>query len=317
VELDQLGDIRIIDRTRVRALLPSLPEQIKIAGDIYRDLAKGNIEMPPKIGIHPRENSFIHAMPAFLQYQDVATVKLVSGYPANPSKGIPYIHGVIVVFQAETGKPVALLDGAEITAARTAAASGACVEALAPVGWSRVAVLGCGEQASYHARVLHALNSDVEILAYDPVRSRAETLHPNAQACSTPREAVEAADVVITAGPIVSDATPVLTVDWLKPECLVLPIDFDFYVTSELVADSKSFAVDDVAQYDYYRSLGFFQNWAEGKVSTGELLGSERASGVTTVANLGVGALDAGFAAAVLAADDSTSDRWHDLDQRA
>lgn len=307
MDRDQLDEIRIIDRTRVRALLPSLREQIKIAGDIYRDLATGSIEMPPKIGIHPRENSFIHAMPAFLRHQDFAAVKLVSGYPANKSKGIPYIQGLIVVFHAETGKPVALLDGAEITAARTAAASGACVEALAPAGWSRVAVLGCGEQASYHAKVLHALNSNVEILAYDPVRSRAEALHPNARVCSTPREAVEAADVVITAGPIVSDATPVLTIDWLKPECLVLPIDFDFYVTSELVGDSKSFAVDDVAQYDYYRALGFFQNWAEGMVSTGELLGSGRVPGITTVANLGVGALDAGFAAAVLAADDSLS----------
>ena len=66
------------------------------------------------------------------------------------------------------------MDGAEITAARTAAASGVCVRRFAPEGWRRAAILGCGEQGRFHARLLHALNPDVEIRAWDPHPERVE-----------------------------------------------------------------------------------------------------------------------------------------------
>ena len=58
-------------------------------------------------------------MPAYLRDEDVVTLKWVAGYPANKARGLPYITGLIVVNDAETGLPVAIMDGAEITAART------------------------------------------------------------------------------------------------------------------------------------------------------------------------------------------------------
>ena len=83
-----------------------------------------------------------------LRDDDVAALKWVAGYPENKARGLPYISGLIVVNDAETGLPAAIMDAAEITAARTAAASGVCIRKWAPERWSEVAILGCGEQGA-------------------------------------------------------------------------------------------------------------------------------------------------------------------------
>lgn len=283
-------------------MLPPLLEQVELAGRVYRAMARREVEMPPKIGVHPRPDAFLHAMPAYLRELDVVAMKWVSGYPDNPARGLPAISGVIVVNDAETGMPVAVLDAAEITAARTAAASGACVQAFAPVGWSAVAVLGCGEQGRYHCEVLRALNPECEIRAYDPVTERARDVCPSAIVADDPRAAVAGAHVVVTAGPILRDPPSPLDEPWLEDDVLLLPIDFDFYVSADAVAACDLFLTDDVAQYAAYREHGYFHLWPDPHTSVGE--GLEQGLGARRVvcANLGVGALDAAFAHAVLAA---------------
>ncbi len=131
-------------RDEVASLLPPIPEQLDLVEETYRSLAAGRIELPPKPGVHPRKDSFIHAMPAYLAREDVVALKWIAGYPGNKARGLPYISGLIVLNDAETGLPVAVMDGAEITAARTAAASGVCVRRWAPEGWRVAAIVGCG-----------------------------------------------------------------------------------------------------------------------------------------------------------------------------
>jgi alanine dehydrogenase len=293
-----LSGLLYLTRVEVAGLLPDVLGQIDLVERTYRAMAAGRVELPPKPGIHPRPDAFIHAMPAYLADDDVAALKWVSGYPDNPARGLPYISGLVVVNDADTGVPQAVMDAAEITAARTAAASGVCVRRFAPKGWSRAAILGCGEQGRYHARVLRALNPDVSIRAYDPVPGRAaEVGEPAPDA----RSAVEGADVVVSAGPIVEHPEPVLSPDWLGSRWLALPIDFDFYFQASTIAGADLFLVDDVAQFEYYRERGHFQGWPEPHGPVGEALdGGIEAERVACV-NLGVGALDAAFAARVLA----------------
>jgi alanine dehydrogenase len=196
--------------------------------------------------------------------------------------------------------PRAVLDAAEITAARTAAASGVCVRAFAPEGWSTVAVLGCGEQGRYHCAVLRVLNPVCEIRAYDVVAGRAHELCDGAIVADDPRDAVAGADVVVTAGPIVREPPSPIDASWLEEDVLLLPIDFDFYVSADAVAACDLFLTDDVAQYDAYREHGYFHGWPDAHASAGDAL--ERGLGGRRVvcANLGVGALDAAFAHAVI-----------------
>jgi ornithine cyclodeaminase/alanine dehydrogenase len=276
-------------------------DQVDLAEDTYRAMARGRVEMPPKPGVHPRPDAFIHAMPAYLRDRDVAALKWVSGYPENPRRGLPYISGLIVVNDPETGLPRAVMDAGEITAARTAAASGVCIRALAPKGWTDVAILGFGEQGRHHARVVSALSPQARIHVYDP------RLAPDTQ--STPagvrvhadaHSAVGDAQLVITAGPIVNSPQPVLDGGWLAGPCLLLPIDFDFYLKPELVAATDLFLVDDIDQYEYYRTQGHFAGWPRARATVGEAL-ERGVRGESAVAcNLGVGALDAAFADAVL-----------------
>ena len=294
--------VRYLRRQQVASLLPPIADQLDLVEATYRAVGDGRVELPPKPGIHPRKDSFIHAMPAYLKDDDVAALKWVAGYPANKERGLPYITGLIVVNDAETGLPAAIMDGAEITAARTAAASGVCIRRWAPEGWSVAAILGCGEQGRFHARVLGALKPEARIRAYDPHPERIERLDGNVEAFAEPAQAVKGADVVVTAGPIVEEPDSPLGPDWLGERWLSLPIDFDFYFSREAVAAADRFLVDDVAQFEYYRSLGHFQGWPAPDASVGEALADGGSPAKLVCCNLGVGALDAAFAARVLAA---------------
>jgi ornithine cyclodeaminase/alanine dehydrogenase len=285
-------------RDEVASLLPPISDQLDLVQDTYEAVAAGRVELPPKPGIHPRKDSFIHAMPAYLRDDDVAALKWVAGYPQNKDRGLPYITGLIILNDADTGLPAAIMDGAEITAARTAAASGVCIRKWAPEGWREVAILGCGEQGRYHARVIRALNAEARMRAYDPHPERAQGLGERVEPAASPQDAVRDADVVVSAGPIVEDPESPLGPDWLGQRWLGLPIDFDFYFSVDTVASAELFLVDDVGQFEYYRSLGHFRDWPAPAGTVGEQ--HDRRARVLAC-NLGVGALDAAFAARVFA----------------
>ena len=70
-------------RDEVRSLLPEIPGQLDLVEATNRSVGAGRVELPPKPGIHPRKDSFIHAMPAYLRDEDIAALKWVAGYPAN------------------------------------------------------------------------------------------------------------------------------------------------------------------------------------------------------------------------------------------
>lgn len=287
-----------LSRAAVASLLPPLPARIALVERTFRALAAGRVELPPKPGIHPRPGAFIHAMPAYLADDDIAALKWIGGFPENPARGLPYISGLIVLNDAGTGLPVAVMDGAEITAARTAAVSGLCIERFAPAGWSSAAIVGCGEQGRYHAEMLAALRPGADIRAYDPVAGRAAAVGGGARPVASLREAVQEAEVVITAAPLAKPARPVLEPEWPAPGCLLLPIDFDATMRPEAVAACGLVLADDVAQFAYYRSLGWFAGWPEPAAGLGESLAASPPDRVACV-NLGIGALDAAFAAAI------------------
>jgi alanine dehydrogenase len=275
-------------------------DQIDLVERTYRSMAAGRVELPPKPGVHPREDAFIHAMPAYLVDDDVASVKWVAGYPANKARGLPYISGLIVVNDAETGFPLSVMDAAEITAARTAAASGVCIRRFAPPSWHRAAIVGCGEQGRYHSRVITALNSNAVIAAFDTHRDRIHALEGNVEPAADVQHAVDGAEVIVTAVPIAEHPEPLIDSDWLGDRYLALPLDFDASFRPGPIADAGLFLSDDVAQFEYYRNLGHFHGWPEPHRSVGDALGRKEKPKRVASCNLGVGALDAAFARAVL-----------------
>src|SRR5512143_1234464 len=108
----------------------------EIVGTVERafvEMGNGRVEMPPKPGIHPGQggDNFIHAMPAYIPAMKSAGIKWVSGYPVNQAKGLPYITGLLILNDPETGLPKAVMDCTWITAMRTAAATAVAARRLA------------------------------------------------------------------------------------------------------------------------------------------------------------------------------------------
>ena len=290
--------ITYLDRASVRQLLPPLSEQLDLVEETYVAMARGRVEVPPKPGIHPRPDSFINAMPAYLADRDVAAIKWVSAYPGNRRSGLPSISGLIILNDPETGMPEVIMDAAEITAIRTAVASGVSIRHLAHAGWSTVAILGYGEQGRQHARIVQALNPTAKITVYGGPRLHAP--QEGIDVVTDARSAVDGADLVITAGPMSKGPDPVVVRDWLPTSCLVVPVDYDAYVTPQLVDEADLFVVDDVGQYDHYRTLGQFRGWPQAGGSIGQALQVRPAGDLRVACSLGVGALDAAFGAVIL-----------------
>lgn len=288
------GPITYLDRAAVRSLLPDPLEQIDVLADVYRAMAHDRVENPPKIGVHPRPSTFLHAMPAYLTDGDVTALKWVGAFPGNPARGLPYISGLIVLNDSATGLPTAVMDAGEITAARTAAASGVSIRHLAHPGWSRVAILGYGEQGRAHATVVRALRPDASIRVYGGPRTTGPL--PGVEVVDTPRAAVLDADVVITAGPMSPDPSRRLERSWLADRVLVVPVDFSAYVPADVAQAADDLVTDDVEQFEHYRRLGHFAGWPEPHRSLGAALEAEPSGRVRVSCSLGVGAVDAALA---------------------
>lgn len=287
-----------LDATAVGHLLPSLDEQLDLVAETYVATARGRVELPPKPGLHPRDDSFLNAMPAWLMDRDVVAVKWVASYAANPSRGLPAITGLIIVNDAETGAPEIVMDAGEITAIRTAVASGVAVRHLAPADWKRVAILGYGAQGRAHARVLRHLHPAAELVVWGPRLTEA-TAGEGVEVAADPRSAVEGADVVVTSGPMRRPPRPVVEAAWLAKRCLVLPVDYDAQVRAEVSRAAETFHVDDVVQFESFRDRGSFDGWAAPTGSLGDALGSAPAGDLRLVCSLGVGSIDAVIAGAV------------------
>lgn len=287
----------------VAELLPPVHRQLDLVREAYRAMTDGGAEVPATDQLHPHEGTFLHAMPAYLRERDVASVKWIGGNPANVASGIPYITGLIVLSDPQSGQPLAVMDAAAITAARTAAASGLCVQLFAPTAWSSAAITGFGVQARSHLAVLRALNPDVRVTVATRTPDRAS--EPGVAFVPTMLEAVRDADVVVTGVPLSVQLGRKLRPGDLRHEVLVLPIDYDGSVSAGLVEAADLFLVDDRVGVEVKRGLGRFAGWPEPHGTVGGYLAappSDPPGPLRVCCNLGVGALDAVFADEVVAA---------------
>jgi len=242
---------------------------------------QGGVELPPKPGVHPRPDSFLHAMPAYVAGLESAGIKWVSAYPANPGRGLPYIAALVVLNDPETGLPIAVMDGAWMTAWRTAAVSAVTAKLLARSGAEVLAVCGGGVQGRTNLQALSLVLTslkEVRIFETSPQALKSYLnemvpLHPGLELkpVGSALEAVKGADVILTAGPMVKNPSPVIREDWLVPGCLGLPIDFDNYFTPAAFLACNRLFTDDLNQLRYYQSLGSFPGLPEEIIDLGDL----------------------------------------------
>ncbi len=296
--------ILYLSRADVEGLGLPMSDIISALEEMFREKGEGRVEMPPKPGIHPRPDSFIHAMPAHIPALNAAGMKWVSGYPENPKKGLPYISGLIVLNDPETGLPRTVMDCTWITAKRTGAATAVAAKYLARTDSKVIGILGCGVQGRSNLEALRVLFPIRQVLAYDvnpEVRARyikemEAKFGLEVIPADEPRQAVAGCDIVVTAGPILKIPHATVKPGWLENGAFASLVDFDSYWDRAALREVDKFCTDDIPQLEYYQSLGYFQNippiYADlGELVSGQKPGRERAKERTIACNLGL-ALD-------------------------
>jgi len=277
-------------------------EIIEAVEKAFIDKSNGAFEMPPKPGIHFENDAFIHAMPASLPNMKSAGLKWVSGFPANNDKGLPYISGIIVLNDIETGFPLSVMDCTWITGKRTGAASAVAAKYLARPDSEKIGILGCGLQGRTNLEALSVvLNSIKEVYAYDinkdNLKKYAEEIRQQYDftiiPVDSPEKAVRDMDVVVTAGPILKNPRPAIEKEWFGKGCFATLVDFDSFWKPDAMKSADKFATDDIPQLEYYQSAGYFSDIPVkvlelGDIAAGKIKGREKPEERTMAMNLGL-----------------------------
>ena len=299
--------VRYLSRADVGAVGLSGLEVIDILEAAFRAKRAGQVEMPPKVGVHPRPDAFIHAMPAYLSGTDTVGVKWVAGYPDNQELGLPYIHGLLVLTEAATGRPLAVMDATWITEIRTAAASMLGIRALAESPVEAIGIVGCGRQGSAHLELAREVFPGLaHVTLFDRHPERAEGLAAAAapletRVASSPEEIGEGAQVVITTAAIVREPERPLGRDQLAGASVACAVDFDAMLSEQLFEDAALFVVDDVAQYRHYKGQGYFAGYPDDPIELCDAIapGAAHPAGLRVRVPLGLALEDVAVAAEV------------------
>jgi ornithine cyclodeaminase/alanine dehydrogenase len=297
-------DLLYLSQSDVAGVGLTMEEIIAALECAFREKGEGRVEMPPKIGIHTMPDAFLHAMPASIPAQKTAGMKWVGGFPENSRRGLPYITGLLILNDPETGVPIALMDCTWITAKRTGAATAVAAKFLARPESETVGILGCGVQGRSNLEALKAVFPLKRVHAYDPypelaagfAREMSAQWEIEVAPVSDPKQAVVNSDIVVTAGPILRKPHATIQRGWLREGAFASLVDFDSYWHPAALHEVDKFCTDDVPQLHHYRDIGYFQDippiYADlGDLVTGRKPGRQKKEERTIACNLGL-ALD-------------------------
>jgi len=217
----------ILTKEDVRQALP-MNETIAAMKAAFAAFSSGKADVPlrSRVQIPPHEATSL-IMPAYFQDQnnEALAVKIVSIHPHNPGKDLPLIHAAVIVIEADTGRPIALLEGSALTAIRTGAASGAATDLLARADCRVAAIFGAGVQGKTQLEAVCMVRPIKTVWVYDP---RGDSVHKfiqeiaglgniptDIQAANSPEEAISQADVICCA---TTSTDPVFSDHHLKPD---------------------------------------------------------------------------------------------------
>jgi ornithine cyclodeaminase/alanine dehydrogenase len=299
--MKDLHSILYLSRKHVETIQFPMQEIIDALEKMFKEKGRGKVEMPPKPGIHTLPDAFIHAMPAYVPSLQAAGIKWVSGYPANQAKGLPYITGLLILNDPETGIPLAVMDCTWITAKRTGAATAIAAKYLARPDSASVGIVACGVQGRSNLEALACLFKIRKVKAYDLypeiaqrfAKEMSDHFQMDIEPVKELPEAIKGVDIIVTSGPILKNPQPAIEAGWLAPGSFASLVDFDSYWQGAALREMDKLATDDHAQMNYYRQEGYFQEtpvaYADlGEIAAGKKPGRESDQERTASINLGL-----------------------------
>jgi ornithine cyclodeaminase/alanine dehydrogenase-like protein (mu-crystallin family) len=301
----------------LRAALP-MPAAIAATKAAFADLSTGRATVPLRTALPvPGVNGVSLFMPAYLPAGGLGA-KIVSVFPRNAERGQPIIHGLVVVLDPATGEPLALCDGAFLTAWRTGAASGAATDLLARPDAKTAAVIGAGVQARTQALAVDAARKLDTLRVYSPYPEQVKQFIAEMQplvgaalvAAPSSAEAVRDADIICTA---TTSTTPVFDGQLLKAGAHVngigsytlqmQEVDAVTVTRARIFVDARASALAEAGDLVIPMQAGQTraEDWTElGEVVAGLKPGRQSPDEITFFKSVGIAVQDVAAASAAL-----------------
>ena len=301
----------IIRQEDVYGLLP-MDECMSVMADALITLAGGGCVNPlrPMLRV-PGQRGILGMMPAYLDAPESLGVKLITVFNANHGTEYDSHQGVVLLFEATHGSPVAMIDASAITAIRTAAVSGIATRALANENAGDLCIIGSGVQAHTHLEALMLARTPRRVRVWSPSAGNAKSFASSAsrargidiEVMPSAREAVVGADIICT---VTSSRTPVLESSWVAAGAHInavgssvasaREIDSDTVARARLFVDRRESTLNESGDFLIPKAEGRFGDEhirAElGDVLSGVADGRRSARDVTLFKSLGLGAED-------------------------
>ena len=301
----------ILSHDDVADLLP-MQEAIEVVESVMKQVSRGTATLPLRSVTPVGGNNRMGLMPGAIADPACFGVKMVSLFPDNPSRGLSSHRGAVVLFEAETGGAVAMMDASLLTAIRTAAASAVATRALARPDASHLAIIGTGEQAEHHLDAMMCVR-DIRRLSVagrsagktEAFAARAAGLYPDLEIShGTDIEAAIAdADIICT---VTSSPAPIVKGAWVAPGAHVnivgssIPtmreVDDEMVLRGDIWVDYLPSTVAQAGEIiDMIKAGTFSADQLQGEIGahlSGEIPGRSSAKQITIYRSLGIAAQD-------------------------
>jgi ornithine cyclodeaminase/alanine dehydrogenase-like protein (mu-crystallin family) len=315
-----MGSMLILNREDVRQAL-TMREAIPVVKEAFVQLSTGQADAPLRGAIRPaRRDGVALVMPGYLSGTDALAVKVVTVFPGNRAAHLPTIHALVLLLNAATGEPLAVMEGGGLTALRTGAASGVATDLLAREDARIAAIFGAGAQARTQLLAVCAARDLRRVWVYAPNPDRTHELIAELQplvdatellAARSPAQATQEADVICAAttshtpvfdGALVKPGAHINAVGSFTPEmqevdCVTLQR------AAKIVIDSRQGALAEAGDLLIALRQGAIRTndiYGEiGEIAAGLKPGRARADEITYFKTVGNAALDVAVAQAV------------------
>lgn len=298
----------------VRKALP-MNEAIEAMKSAYAALSDGKAVVPLRTRLSiPDSEALSLFMPAYVHSAEgqALAIKVVSLFPTNPARGLAYIQAAVLVFDPQTGRTLALLEGSSLTAIRTGAAGGAAIDLLARKDSKIAAIFGAGAQGRTQLEAACTARKIETAFVFDADREKAvafaeemkSALTKDIRVAQSAREAIESADIICTATtatkPVFADkdlkaGTHISAVGSYTPEMQEVPAET--LQRAKIFVDSRAAALEEAGDLIQPIRAGLFDEahicGELGEVVSGRISGRQSNEEVTYFKSVGIAVQDA------------------------
>lgn len=283
-------------------------EVIQYVEEALRIHGKKELDMPAKIGIHPLEDSFMHAMPAYIPEQTACGMKWASGFPDNRKKyGLPQISALVILNDHQSGLPVAIMDGTWITTVRTAAVTAVGVKCLGNKNSETFGMIGCGELGKKHIELIQLVLPNLkEVYIFDrnheAMNQLITEIQPKINAtikkASSLEELVKSSSIITSATVITATPQPQIRDEWIMKGHTLFLCDLHTLYEHQTINRGDKYFVDSLEQNNLFYQYGYYPdglpaiNGELGEVVAGLKVGRQNQDELIINNNIGMAVED-------------------------